>query len=215
MGLRDAVGAEPNLALTVLAHALALKTFYPPYEQPTCLDLKLVSAYLDGHAPGVSDSPAGRRIAERHEAWARRLPGAAEDAWAAVAGLPGSELLDLIAHCVSLGISAVRNPLDRRSGAWAHAEVLAQAAGLDMTRTWTVSAESYLGRVTKARIVEAVREGAGEAAAARLDGMKKAETVDAAAHALAETGWLPPLLRTKSAEPPGDTQASEPMMAAE
>lgn len=80
-----------------------------------------MSAYLEGHAPGVSDSPAGRRIAERYEAWARRLPRAAEDVWAVVAGLPGSELLELTAHCVSLGISAVRNRLDRRPGGWAHA----------------------------------------------------------------------------------------------
>ena len=132
-----------------------------------------------------------------------------------VSGLPGSELLQLIAHCVSLGVSAVRNPLDRRAGAWAHADGLAEAAGLDMTRTWTVSPASYLGRVTKARIVEAVREAAGEGAAARLDGLKKADMVEAAAQALAGTGWLPPLLRTKPAEGPAEAAGSEPMLAAE
>ena len=48
--------------------ALALKAFYSPCEQASCVEVKLVSVYLEGHAPGVSDSPAGRRIAERHAA---------------------------------------------------------------------------------------------------------------------------------------------------
>src|SRR5690606_2632714 len=55
MGLRDALAADPTLALTALVHALALKTFYPPYDQPSCVEVKLVSAYLDGHAPGVGE----------------------------------------------------------------------------------------------------------------------------------------------------------------
>jgi ParB family chromosome partitioning protein len=44
VGLRDALGADPTLALTALVHALALKTFYPPYDQPSCLEVKVVSA---------------------------------------------------------------------------------------------------------------------------------------------------------------------------
>lgn len=200
MGLRDALAADPTLALTALVHALALKTFYPPYEQSSCVEVKLVSAYLDGHAPGVSESPAGRRITERHEGWAQRLPRESGDAWGFVASLDGGELLDLLAHCVSLGVNAVRNPMDRKPGAWAHAEVLAQAAGLDMTRTWAPSVSSYLGRITKPRILEAVREAAGDDAAERISGLKKTEMADAAEPLIAGTGWLPPLLRTAPAE---------------
>lgn len=197
LGLRDAVAADPTLALTALVHALALRAFYPPYDQPTCVDLKMVSAYLDGRAPGSSDSPAGRRIAERHEAWAARLPREACEAWAAVSALPSSDLLDLLAHCVSLGINAVRNPLDRRPGAWDQAERLASAAGLDMTRTWAPTAERYLSRVTKPRILEAVAEAKGADAAEQIAGLKKAEMAQTAEQLLAGSGWLPPLLRTR------------------
>jgi ParB family chromosome partitioning protein len=211
LGLREAVAADATLALSALVHALALKTFYPPYDQPTCVEVKLVSAYLDGHAPGLSDSPAARRLAERHEAWASRLPREPSEAWAFVIGLPTSDLLDLLAHCVALGINAVRNPLDRRVGAWNHAETLATAAGLDMTRVWSPTAQSYLGRVTKARIIEAVREGAGEGAADRLAGLKKSEMAEAAEQALAGTRWLPTLLRTT---PAVEDQPSEPSLVA-
>jgi ParB family chromosome partitioning protein len=211
LGLREALAADATLALSALVHALALKTFYPPYDQPTCVEVKLVSAYLDGHAPGLSDSPAARRLAERHEAWATRLPREPSETWAFVIGLPTSDLLDLLAHCVALGINAIRNPLDRRVGAWNHADTLATAVGLDMTRVWSPTAQSYLGRVTKARIIEAVREGTGEGTADRLAGLKKGEMAEAAEQALAGTGWLPTLLRTA---PAVEVQPSETVMVA-
>ena len=196
VGLRDALAQDPTTALTALVHALALRTFYPPYDQPGCLDIKVVSAYLDGHAPGIGDCPAARRIAERHEGWAKRLPREPADAWAYVAGLGGSELLGLLAHCVSLSVNAVQSPMARRPGAWAHADALAEAVGLDMTTTWAPTAASYLGRVTKARIAEAVREAVSEDAAERIAELKKPDMAEAAEQLLAGTGWLPPLLRT-------------------
>ena len=213
VGLRDAVATDPTLALTALVHALALKAFYPPREQASCVEVKLVSAYLDGHAPGVSDSPAGRRIAERHEAWAARLPREPSKAWDAVSGFGAGELMDLLAHCVSLGISAVRNPLDRKPAAWDHAERLARAAGLDMTTTWAPTAERYLGRVTKARILEAVAEARGAEVAERISDQKKTEMVETAEVLLSGTGWLPPLLRTAKAEAPEPSQQSQAMAA--
>ncbi|MGA0607984.1 ParB/RepB/Spo0J family partition protein [Phenylobacterium sp. VNQ135] len=188
VGLRDAVATDPTLALTALVHALALKAFYSPCEQASCVEVKLVSAYLDGHAPGVSDSPTGRRIAERHAAWAARLPREPSEAWDAVSGFGAGELMDLLAHCVSLGISAVRNPLDRKPAAWDHADRLARAAGLDMTITWAPTAERYLGRVTKARILEAVAEARGAEVAERISDQKKTEMVETAEVLLSGTG---------------------------
>lgn len=209
IGLRDALAADANLALVALVHALAARTFYPPYEQASCVEVKVTSAYLDGHAPGVSESPAGRRIAERHEAWAARMPKEAGESWAYVYGLSGSDLLDLLAHCVSLGVNAVHSPMDRKPGAWRHADVLAEAADLDMTRTWAPTVASYLGRVTKARIADAVREGAGEGAAEPLATLKKSEMADAAETALKGTGWLPALLRTPHTGPQAVPMAAE------
>ena len=213
VGLRAALGADATTALIAVVHAMALRTFYPAYDQPTCLDLKCISAYLDAHASGLADTPAGRQIAERHEAWAARMPLQSGDAWAFVAGLNGGELLDLMAHCASLTISALHNPMDRRPGAWAHADVLAKAVGLDMTTTWTPTAASYLGRVTKARIREAVGEAASEEAAERISGLKKAEMAEAAEELLAGTGWLPTLLRTPGVVHPSSEPAIDPEAA--
>ncbi len=199
-GLRDALAADASMALTVVIHAFALQVFYPPYDQPTVLQVRLAVMGLERHAPGVGEGPAGRRIAERGEAWAARLPNAARDLWAALAAMPPSDLLDLLAHCASLAVNAVRDLHDRKQGAWGHAEVLATALGLDMTTTWTATAASYFGRVSKARVLEAVAEGVSKPDADRIAGMKKADMVEAAETLIAGKGWLPPLLRTAVAE---------------
>lgn len=199
--LRDALAQDAPLALVAVAHTLALRTFYPAYDQPTCLELKPACIGLDSHAPDLDDTLAGRQIEARHAAWASRLPREAGEVWAAVMALDGGGLLDLIAHCAALTINAVHVPWDRRPGAWAHAEVLAEAVGLDMTRYWTVTGDSYLGRVTKARIGEAVTEAVSAEAASRIADLKKPDMVEAAQGLLAGTGWLPELLRTRGAAP--------------
>lgn len=205
-GLRDALAADANMALVVVVHAFALQVFYPPYDQPTVLQVRLGLMGLERYAPGVGEGPAGRRIAERGEAWAARLPKAARDLWAALAAMPPSDLLDLLAHCASLAVNAVRDPHDRRPGAWGHTETLATALGLDMTTTWTATAAAYFGRVSKARVLEAVEEGVSKPDADRIAGMKKADMAEAAETLIAGKGWLPPLLRTASPQP--EPQAS-------
>jgi ParB family chromosome partitioning protein len=96
-----------------------------------------------------------------------------------------------------MSVNAVHDPYQRRPRAIAHADVLAGTVGLDMAKAgWTATGDSYLGRVTKARILEAVREAKGEDAADRIAGLKKAEMVTAAEDLLLGTGWLPEPLRT-------------------
>jgi ParB family chromosome partitioning protein len=55
---------------------------------------------------------------------------------------------------------------------------------------------TYLGRVTKARILEAVREAKGEQAAQLIEDLKKADMAREAERLLDGTGWLPEPLRT-------------------
>ncbi len=82
-----------------------------------------------------------------------------------VAGLDHDSRMALFAHCVALTVNAIKLPWERRPRALATADRLAQAVELDMTGYWRPTARSYLGRVTKAHILDAVREGAGTEAA--------------------------------------------------
>jgi len=214
LALRDALGANPPVALSAVVHSLALFAFYPPYDRASCLEIKGVSAGLDGHAPGIEDTRAGRSIAERHEQWAVRLPKEAADLWVFVEGLEATDLLRLLAHCASLTVNAVRAPFDRKPGAWAHADRLAQAVELDMSGYWTATVASYLGRVTKARIGEAVREAVSDDAAERIGGMKKPDMASEAEALLAGKGWLPSLLRAPVPVEP-EVQSAAPNLTEE
>jgi ParB family chromosome partitioning protein len=115
----------------------------------------------------------------------------------------------LFAHCVALSVNAMFDPYNRRPRALAHADALAEALDLDMAAAgWEATVETYLGRITKARILAAVREARGDDAARRLEGMKKGEMAETAEGLLAGSGWLPEPLRT-----PGRAIASWPQPA--
>ena len=202
MGLRDAVQADVGAALATVVHALALQVFYPGYGVWTPLQLRLTATGLERLAPGVGDSPAGRRVNDRCEAWGARLPERPEDLWGVVVTLPPSEQLDLMACCAGVGLYAVRDPHDRRPGAWAQAETLATAVGLDMAGTWSATAASYFTRVSKARVLEAVTEAVNPEEAGRIAGFKKGDMAEAAERLVEGKRWLPSVLRVASAGAP-------------
>jgi ParB family chromosome partitioning protein len=193
--LRNELAQHPATALIALVHKLALATFFEGSEA-SCLQITPKSAWLSGHAPGIDESVAEKQIAERHAAWGKRLPRKPEALWTFIHGLSEAERLDLLAHCVSLTVNAIRAPRQCNGESEAHAAILAREVGLDMTAYWQPTAASYFGRVSKERIVQAVRERASDQAAQNIASMKKQAMAEAAEAALVGKGWLPALLRT-------------------
>jgi len=193
--LRNELAQHPATALIALVHALALATFFEGSEG-SCLQITPKSASLSGHAPGIDESVAEKQIAERHAAWGKRLPSDSEGLWTFIQGLSDAERLDLLAHCVSLTVNAIRAPRQCNAEAEAHAVLLAREVGLDMTAYWQPTAASYFGKVSKERIVQAVREAASDQAAQNIARLKKQAMAEAAEAALAGKGWLPAVLRT-------------------
>jgi ParB family chromosome partitioning protein len=117
--------------------------------------------------------------------------------WGFVAGLDHASVMALFAHCASLTVNAVKQPWEtHKRHALAAADMLATAVALDMTAHWTPTVRAYLGRVTKAQILAAVRDALGDEAADQIADRKKPEMAEAAEQLLAGTGWLPPVLRT-------------------
>jgi hypothetical protein len=75
-----------------------------------------------------------------------------------------------------------------------HAALLADAVNLDMTAWFTPTAANYFGKISKSRIIDALREVKGSVAPAGT-GMKKSELAALAERQVAGTGWLPEPLR--------------------
>jgi ParB family chromosome partitioning protein len=199
LALRDAVGNDFDTAFLAVLHVLVLNGFYR-YSSDTCLEISMKSAGFSAQAPGLKDTMSAKAIAERHGQWQKHLAEKPADLWPALLAFDGDSRQALFAHCASLSINAVHEPWNRNKERQAHADRLACAVALDMTAVgWAPRVENYLGRVPKARILEAVREAKGERSAQLIDHLKKGDMAVEAERLLADAGWLPEPLRTPDA----------------
>ncbi|HEY1244332.1 MAG TPA: ParB/RepB/Spo0J family partition protein, partial [Hyphomicrobiaceae bacterium] len=174
LALREAVANDPDTAFLAMLHALCLKLFYR-FGLDSCLEVEARSVLFGTQIEGLGDMPYAAAIDARHGTWAAQLPKDTADLWGFVSGLDGDSRQALFAHCVGLTINATCQPYDRRPKAVAHAGRLAEAVQLDMAAAgWRPTVAGYLGRVTKAQILEAVREAKGEQAAQLIEDLKKA-----------------------------------------
>lgn len=124
------------------------------------------------------------------ERWGNLLPGDQRSLLAWVLKADDSQVLDLLAVCTASTLNAVQG----REAPQPIADAIAAAVGLDMSNWWTPDAH-YLNAVPKAKLIEAVREGAGAKAAAGLEGLKKGEAVALAQQQPQGRRWLPSVLR--------------------
>ena len=208
LALRDALANDPQTAFLAALHAMTLRLFYH-YPLDSCVEITPHSAGFGAQAPGLGDTAYALSIDDRTTSWLGALPKAPEDLWEALVGFDNDSREALFAHCVAMTVNAVQEPYNRRPRALAHADVLAATLGLDMAATgWAPTGESYLARVTKARILEAVREAKGENASDRIAGLKKPDMVAAAEELLEGTGWLPEVLRMP-ALPDSEAQSAD------
>jgi ParB family chromosome partitioning protein len=196
LALRDALGDAPDLALTALVHALAAATFFPHSGPVSCLKVTPHSPYLSGHAPGIDEAPLAKHLQARHDRFAAQMPDSPDGLWAYLRDMERVQQLALLAHCVALTVDAVKVP-KRTDVAEAHSNQLFVALDYDMASVWTPTAANYLGRVSKERILEAVREGVSKEAAENLATLKKQAMAEAAEQRLKDKRWLPPVLRTR------------------
>jgi ParB family chromosome partitioning protein len=205
LALRDAVANNPHVAMTALLHKLCLDTFQHG-ARDACLEASVRHVFFPVQATDLKDSKVATDVAERHEAWKADLPKDNAALWDWVSALDDNRRSMLLAHCVSFGVNALHEKGDRYGGPGAssegvqrrirEADRLAQAVGLDMVEAgWRVTAENYLGRVTKPRILEAVREARGEDSVRLIDHLKKTDMAKEAERLLEGTGWLPEPLR--------------------
>jgi ParB family transcriptional regulator, chromosome partitioning protein len=198
--LRDALGNDPGVAFAAVLHALCLGAFYR-VSSDTCLEISAKSASFRTQAPGLADSVSAQAIEARHQQWAKQLPKDESGLWETLVAFDGDSQAALFAHCASLTVNAVHEPWNRSPRRLAHADTLARAVNLDMAAAgWRPTVDNYLGRVPKARILDAVREAKGEASAQLIDHLKKPEMAKEAERLLADSSWLPEPLRTSAAQ---------------
>ena len=200
LALREAVANDPDTAFLAMLHAVCLKLFYR-FGLDSCLEVDAKSVLFGSQVEGLGGMAYATAIDARHGAWSAQLPKDTADLWDVLSGLDSDSRQALFAHCVGLTINATCQPYDRRPKAIAHADRVAEAVQLDVEAAgWRPTVATYLGRVTKARILEAVREAKGEQAAQLIEDLKKTDMAREAERLLDGTGWLPEPLRLRVAD---------------
>ena len=205
LALRDAVASNSHVAMTALLHRLVTDCFLPQSTKG-CLEAQVREVHLPAQAEDLRDSASAKAIQDRHERWGDHIPADDAALWDWLTDLDDGSRMDLLAHCVSFGVNALYEKPNPYSGMGvsqhglevrlSQADRLARSTGLDMVAVgWKPTVGNYLGRVIKPRILEAVREGAGERAAELIGHFKKGDMAKEAERLLADTRWLPEPLR--------------------
>ena len=220
LALRNALAENPHVAMTMLLHKLLSDTFV--HTNPTgCLEANVRHIFFSAQSEELKDSPSAQAVNKRHELWGDHVPADDQALWDWLTNLDDGTRMELLAICVSYGVNALFERPNPYSGSgvsqhgldvrMAQADRLARATGMNMVAAgWKPTVGNYLGRVTKPRILEAVREGAGERAAQLIDHMKKGDMAKEAERLLANTGWLPEPLRMSDGIAATDAQPATP-----
>jgi ParB family transcriptional regulator, chromosome partitioning protein len=227
LALRNALAQAPDTAFIALLHALCQSTF-SSHSASGCVEIIAKHAYFGNAAPDLREHHCAKAIDERHDAWAALLPRDAIELWDVLARLELAEQMQLLAHCTSITVNALYEPANRynQGQVSAHtvnkriefADHLARTIGHDMVADgWKPTVANYLGRVTKPRILEAVREARGEEMVGLIDHLKKGDMAKEAERLLDGTGWLPEPLRlvklNDEVAPTGDADPAEELPA--
>lgn len=207
LALRDAVANNPRIAMTALLHKLVVDCFVSR-ASGSALEATVRDIHLPVQSADLADSFPAQNIDTRRAGWKADMPlGQGDDVlWDWLHALDEASRQALLAHCLSFGVNALYerpNPysgtgisqkgLDRRLR---EADRLARTTQLDLVEAgWKPTVANYLGHVTKSRILEAVREGAGAQAVELIAHLKKGDMAREAERLLDGSGWLPEPLR--------------------
>ena len=193
--LQMVMSRNTQVALATLTHAFALRAFGADsfgtrsamQVMPQLHDHELLAA-----ADDLKRSAAWQAMQTAKGAWVERLPEQRSEWLGWLIELDQHDLLELLAFCSALSVTALPS-----AGVAAGANAIATAVGLNMVDWWQPTAEGYLNHVSKAQIVEALKEAGPGLVDEGVASMKKDVLVVQAAARLAGTHWLPkPLRRT-------------------
>jgi ParB family chromosome partitioning protein len=181
------------VALASLAHALVQRVFGEAYGRtgPALqIGAQTSEHALTTAADDLKSGSAWLAWQTARDEWRQRLPQDRGAWFAWLLELPQDDLMSLLAFCAASTVNALPS-----AGTAFEADRLARAIALDMADWWQASSEGFLHHVSKAQIVQALKEAGPDLARNGVEGTKKDVLVNAALTRLAGTRWLPAPLR--------------------
>lgn len=196
LGLCAELAEKPDAALRILVFTLAERFIGGFTASP--LNLRIEEEEV-ARSITKSESTAPAAYEKIATAWRDRLPGEREDLWRTIVEVEQQTLLELLAVMIAPGLDLRIDA--RMSGHDAQVrmgDLFAEAAGLDMSRWWTASPDSYFNHVKRDVIIDALCELKPTLDRAKLEKAPKAELVMRAKRVSKGADWLPQELRTHS-----------------
>ena len=195
--LQVLVSKNPQVALAALAMPFVTRLFGDQRGYVTTA-LQVVPS-LPAHAllsaaDDLKASRAWQALEAAKATWRARLPQQRGAWFSWLTELPPAELSELLALCAALTLSAMSSQGDARE-----LHIISAAVGLDMADWWEPTAAGFLSHVSKAQIVQALKEAGTDPSEDGVGDMKKDVLVVKAASRLAGKRWLPAGLRPRSA----------------
>lgn len=189
------LAARPDIALAVLVAQLTRTVLGQGYWSvgDYGLGISLKTEAIHAHAADFEASKAGVEMAKYRQHWMDTLPldgdghlGDEVLRWALEQDT--ATLLELLAFILGTSVQGVQHTENTQPTVL---DALATTIGVDASKWWEPTAESYLKHVSKGQITTAVARALGEDAAAPLEKLKKGEAVAQAEQLLQGKGWLP------------------------
>lgn len=200
LGLRVAIIDSPALALRLVAFSLAAS--FMGDASASCLAISVDHVDVE-RSITRTESKAAAEFAEIDSVWRSRLPVNPEELWGYIASMDEPMLLELIAVTIASGIDLRRvGPLSAMEARQALGQTLCNLTGLDMTKYWKASVESYFEHVRKDAVAEALVEVNPKLDRAALEKAPKKEVLTRAKRTFKQSLWLPSPLRTSAAAAP-------------
>ena len=183
---------QPRIAMVLLCHTLAVKTFFSQWSGEPFFDIALTShsGDLNAKIEGFADTVSGKAIDAEHEAWTNKLPTSETEMLDALLAFSDSEIQELMAFCASRNLRVH----------WPHKDAteryrkLNGLLGADIKHHWKPTASTFFNRLKKPQIISALKQ-ANVSTDSLNDGMKKGDMAQKAEVLIQENpDWLPDLL---------------------
>lgn len=193
LALRAEVAARPDLALRLLALALASNALNE-FSAFSLVRVRIDEADVSRQITRC-ESAAPQVLAKHIEAWRERLPSGVDALWAFISNADQQTLLDLVAVLVA---PAIELKPGRAEGV---VDAICSAASLDMSRYWSATPASYFEHVRRDVIIDAIKDMNPALDRSKLDKASKKEVLDRAKKLFKASSWLPQPLRVHSPTP--------------
>ncbi|HUD41996.1 MAG TPA: hypothetical protein VMR06_08360, partial [Dokdonella sp.] len=202
--LQGAVAARPHLALALLAFALLKDYCYRGTREWSILRLRAPELVpLEQHAGELASARHWIDRNDQLNAMQETLPPATELLGWLIAQ-PLERLTQLLADCIAMSVDTLLTSGDDGAERERTIKTVVAAAGIDFADYWQPTRATLLDHIPRGALEELVGELAGDLSLSRLSGLKKAEAAESAEQMVANSRWLPKLMRFASPRVPAD-----------